>query len=300
MARDMENTTSHNAAGLAQDRYALRSTPQWIGPQLEDLMSARGQIPTALNSSADNPIVDVDAKEVYYGANFQAAAVMAAMEETRLALQMVGRLFFAQTGELIDPSHNNGLQANLVADDPSTSCTMNGVDIDIATYIGELGLLTNPVSTHVQKAEMHTQSINSLALLSARMTNKAVEMAIGDAAILSLLAILESGNISHSTTQAWRSALEAEASAVWKTSSVVFIKAPTTESYLGCGSGALYRKIRTDLKVPFHEGISEHPGTEDLNVYGEARPTISPKKTIESLIAIVYQALLKSKIYDAM
>ncbi|CRG88870.1 hypothetical protein PISL3812_05905 [Talaromyces islandicus] len=172
----IRNSKDYAPEGLVQDRYALRSTPQWIGPQLEDLLSANKQITTELNSSADNPIVDAEAQEVYYGANFQAAAVTSAMEKTRLAVQMLGKLFFAQSTELIDASLNNGLPANFCADNPSLSFTIKGVDVNMAAYMSELSFLANPVSTHVQSAEMGNQSINSLAFLSSRMTKKAVEL----------------------------------------------------------------------------------------------------------------------------
>lgn len=164
------------STGLAQDRYALRSAPQWIGPQLEDLLSSHHQITTELNSSADNPLIDTTTSTVYSGANFQAAAITSAVEKTRLSLQMLGRLLFAQSTELINPALNNGLPANLAADDPSTSFTMKGVDISMAAYMSELCFLASPASPHVQAAEMHNQSINSLAFLSARMTHKAVEV----------------------------------------------------------------------------------------------------------------------------
>ena len=175
-AQGVKTKKVRNPPGMAQDRYALRSAPQWIGPQLEDLNSAHHQLTTELNSSADNPLVDVEAKDVYYGANFQAAAVTSAMEKTRLALQMLGKLFFAQSTELIDLTLNNGLPANLAVDDPSVSFTMKGVDINMAAYMSELAYMANPVSTHIQTAEMHNQSINSLAFVSARMSMKAVEL----------------------------------------------------------------------------------------------------------------------------
>lgn len=51
-----------------------------------------------------------------------------------------------------------------------------GIDIHAAAYVGELGYLANPVSTHVQSAEMHNQAVNSLALISARATLNALEV----------------------------------------------------------------------------------------------------------------------------
>lgn len=165
-----------NVIGLAQDRYALRSATQWIGPQLEDLMLANRQLDIELNSTCDNPVVDVKNGDIYSGANFQATTVTSAMEKTRNVLQMLAKMLFSQTSELINPMFSNGLPANLAADEPSLSFTMKGVDVNIASYMSELAYLAHPVSSHVQSAEMHNQPINSMALVSARYTMQSVEL----------------------------------------------------------------------------------------------------------------------------
>ncbi|KAK8060690.1 phenylalanine ammonia-lyase [Apiospora saccharicola] len=162
--------------GIAQERYALRSSPQWLAPVLEDLQLALSQVETELNSTSDNPVVNVAHDDVHCGANFQAASVTAAAEKTRFCLQMVGKLLFSQTTELINNTLNNGLPPNLAADDPSLSFCLKGVDANMAAYQSELAFLANPVSSHVQSAEMHNQSVNSLALLTSRYTMQAVEM----------------------------------------------------------------------------------------------------------------------------
>ncbi len=85
-------------------------------------------------------------------------------------------MLFAQTTEMLNPMLNNGLPPNLTPDDPSLSYCLKGVDINMAAYQSELGFLTNPVSSHVQSAEMHNQAINSLALISSRYTMQSVEL----------------------------------------------------------------------------------------------------------------------------
>ncbi|KAI9851604.1 MAG: hypothetical protein M1824_002596 [Vezdaea acicularis] len=162
--------------GLSQDRYALRTSSQWMGPQLEDLMLAHKQIIVELNSTTDNPILDVAGKIVHHGGNFQAMSVTSAMEKTRLTMQLVGNIVFAHCTELTNASLNNGLPPNLAADELSLSYTMKGVDINMASYMSECAFLANPVGSHVQSAEMSNQAINSLALVSAQYTHSAAEL----------------------------------------------------------------------------------------------------------------------------
>lgn len=169
-------------AGLAQDRYALRTAPQWIGPQLEDLALATLQVTTELNATTDNPLIDVGSDgqsaggAVHHGGNFQAMAVTSAMEKTLTALQNLGRLLYAQGTELIDNARNRGLPPNLSPDDPSTSFLCKGFDVNMAAYQAELAYLARPVSGHVQVAEMANQSVNSMALVAARYALEAGEV----------------------------------------------------------------------------------------------------------------------------
>lgn len=86
-------------------------------------------------------------------------AVTNAMEKTRLALHHIGKLLFAQSTELVNPMMNNGLPPSLAATDPSLNYHNKGVDIATAAYVAELGYLANPVSTHIQSAEMHNQAV---------------------------------------------------------------------------------------------------------------------------------------------
>ncbi|KAK4057992.1 hypothetical protein OIO90_000731 [Microbotryomycetes sp. JL221] len=158
---------------LRQDRYPLRTSAQWIGPILTDLATAHATLQIELNSTTDNPLIDVQGGEIHHGGNFQAMAVSNAMEKVRLGLQQMGKLNYAQLTELLNCSMNRGLPSCLAAEDPSTSYHTKGLDIASAAYTSELGFLANPVTTHVQPAEMANQAVNSLALISARKTAEA-------------------------------------------------------------------------------------------------------------------------------
>lgn len=162
---------------LRQDRYSIRTSSQWLGPQLEDLLLAHDQLSTEFNSTTDNPLIDPSGQgKIYHGGNFQAMAVTSAMEKTRGCLQIIGRMLFAQCTELINPALNNGLPPNLTADEPSKSFLMKGIDIAVAALQAELGFLAGSVVANVQTAEMNNQALNSLALVSARYTHTALDV----------------------------------------------------------------------------------------------------------------------------
>lgn len=161
---------------LRQDRYPLRTAPQWIGPQLEDLIVAHTTISRELNSTTDNPLIDVENGIIHHGGNFQATSVATSMEKTRLALAAIGKIMFAQMTELNNPSMNKGLPSCLNGSEPSTNYHTKGLDTATASYCSELQYLASPVTTHVQSAESHNQSVNSLALISARKTIEAVQV----------------------------------------------------------------------------------------------------------------------------
>ncbi|GAA5949814.1 hypothetical protein JCM3765_007701 [Sporobolomyces pararoseus] len=158
---------------LRQDRYPLRCSAQWLGPITSDLAHSHAVLTTEINSTTDNPLIDVKGNTIWHGGNFMASAVTSATEKTRLGLQQVGKMSFAQLTELLNCSMNRGLPSCLAAEDPSTNYHGKGCDIAAAAYTSELGFLANPVSTHVQPAEMANQAINSLALISARKTSDA-------------------------------------------------------------------------------------------------------------------------------
>lgn len=117
---------TEDEGSLRQDRYPLRTAPQFLGPQLEDLQSAWNALVVELNSTTDNPLVSATEGVVHHGGNFQAMAVTNAMEKTRLCLAHFGKLTFTQGTELINPSMNRGLGANLAATDPSLNFHCKG------------------------------------------------------------------------------------------------------------------------------------------------------------------------------
>ena len=264
---------SQNEATLRQDRYSIRTASQWIGPVLEDFCLAHDQLTIELNSVTDNPLIETATGRVFHGGNFQARAVTSAAEKLRQGLQSIGRMLFAQCTEMINPTTSWGLPPNLCSDDANNSFLFKGLDVVVAGLTSELGFLANPVGSHVQTAEMGNQSLNSLALVSARYTLEAVDV-LSQIASAHLLVLCQALDLRAIEIEGRKDA------------------PPDATPYIGPASQRMYRFIRKNLGIPFL-GEEHLASTEAVTLDG-VTPSIGLYNTL------VYESIRSGRLYDVV
>ena len=272
-SRLLNRHDSQNEATLRQDRYSIRTASQWIGPVLEDFCLAHDQLTIELNSVTDNPLIEPATGRVFHGGNFQARAVTSAAEKLRQGLQSIGRMLFSQCTEMINPTTSWGLPPNLCSDNPNDSFLFKGLDVVVAGLTSELGFLANPVGSHVQTAEMGNQSLNSLALVSARYTLEAVDV-LSQIASAHLMVLCQALDLR---------AIEIEGRKDTP---------PDATPYIGPASQRMYRFIRKDLGVPFL-GEKHLASTEAVRPDG-ATPSVGLYNTR------VYESIRSGRLYDVV
>ncbi|KAI0548184.1 L-Aspartase-like protein [Xylaria curta] len=272
-SRLLNRHDSQNVATLRQDRYSLRTASQWIGPVLEDFCLAHDQLTVELNSVTDNPLIDATTGRVFHGGNFQARAVTSAAEKLRQGLQTIGRMLFTQCTEMINPATNWGLPPNLCSDDANDSFLFKGLDVVVAGLTSELGFLANPVGSHVQTAEMGNQSLNSLALVSARYTLEAVDV-LSQIASAHLLALCQALDLRTVEIEGRKDT------------------PPDATPYISHASRRMYRFIRKDLGIPFL-GEEHLASTEAVTLDG-VTPSIGLYNTR------IYESIRSGRLYDVV
>jgi phenylalanine ammonia-lyase len=272
-SRLLNHHDNTKVATLRQDRYSLRTANQWIGPVLEDFCLAHHQLTVELNAVTDNPLIDTTTGRVFHGGNFQARAVTSAAEKLRQGLQTIGRMLFSQCTEMINPATSWGLPPNLCSDNANHSFLFKGLDVVVAGLTSDLGFLANPVGSHVQTAEMGNQSLNSLALVSARYTLEAVDVLsqIASAHLLALCQALDLRTIE----------IEGRTNAP-----------PDATAHIGLASRRMYRFIREELGVPFLG--EEHLASTEAATTDGVTPSIGLYNTR------VYESIRSGRLYHVV
>lgn len=166
-----------------QEYYSLRCVPQILGPVLDTLNSVEKILIEEVNSANDNPIVDVEKRNVYHGGNFHGDYVSLEMDKLKIVVAKMTMLSERQLNYLLNSKLNDILPPFVNLGKLGLNFGMQGVQFTATSTTAESQMLSNPMYVHSIPNNNDNQDIVSMGTNAALITKKVIENAFEVVAI---------------------------------------------------------------------------------------------------------------------
>lgn len=154
-----------------QDRYSLRCAPQIIGVLEDFLPFSKQVIEIELNSTNDNPVIDVDSERIFHGGMFYGGHIALVMDTLKCQVANMADLLDRQMALLVDTNYNNGLPADLSGAKGarrSINHGLKGLQITCSGWTAEALKHCMPASVFSRSTECHNQDKVSMGTIASR------------------------------------------------------------------------------------------------------------------------------------
>jgi histidine ammonia-lyase len=166
-----------------QEYYSLRCVPQILGPVLDTLNNVEKTLIEEVNSANDNPIVDVEKRNVYHGGNFHGDYVSLEMDKLKIVVAKMTMLSERQLNYLLNSKLNDILPPFVNLGKLGLNFGMQGVQFTATSTTAESQMLSNPMYVHSIPNNNDNQDIVSMGTNAALITKKVIENAFEVVAI---------------------------------------------------------------------------------------------------------------------
>jgi histidine ammonia-lyase len=158
-----------------QPYYSLRCIPQILGPVYDTLEFARSVVENELNSSTDNPVVDIETQNVYHGGNFHGDGISLEMDKLKLVMTRVGMLAERQLNYLMNPAINGCLKPFLNSGTPGLNFGFQGIQFTATSTAAENQALATSSYIHSIPNNNDNQDIVSMGFNAACSARKVID-----------------------------------------------------------------------------------------------------------------------------
>lgn len=173
-----------------QEYYSLRCVPQILGPVLDTLNSVEKILIEEVNSANDNPIVDVEKRNVYHGGNFHGDYVSLEMDKLKIVVAKMTMLSERQLNYLMNSKLNDILPPFVNLGKLGLNFGMQGVQFTATSTTAESQMLSNPMYVHSIPNNNDNQDVVSMGTNAALIAKKVIENSFEVVAI-ELMAIVQ-------------------------------------------------------------------------------------------------------------
>lgn len=158
-----------------QPYYSLRCTPQILGPILETIENVEKILIEEFNSVDDNPIVDVESKNVLHGGNFHGDYVSFEMDKLKIAVTKMVMLTERQLSYLCHDKINGILPPFVNMGKLGLNYGMQAAQFTATSTTAECQTLSNPMYVHSIPCNNDNQDIVSMGTNSALLTQRVID-----------------------------------------------------------------------------------------------------------------------------
>jgi len=158
-----------------QEYYSLRCVPQILGPIHDTLEYAQEVVEHELNSTNDNPIVDIHTNEVLHGGNFHGDYIALEMDKVKIVITKLSILLERQLNFLLNNKLNDQFPPFLNAQTLGLNFGLQGLQFVATSTTAENQVLSNPMYVHSIPSNNDNQDVVSMGTNSAIITRKVIE-----------------------------------------------------------------------------------------------------------------------------
>jgi histidine ammonia-lyase len=160
-----------------QEYYSLRCVPQVLGPVFDTIEHTKKILIEEVNSANDNPIIDVERKQVYHGGNFHGDYVSLEMDKLKLVVTKLTMLAERQLNYLLNDRLNNILPPFVNMGVLGLNFGMQGAQFSAVSTTAENQMLSNSMYVHSIPNNNDNQDIVSMGTNAATITKTVIENA---------------------------------------------------------------------------------------------------------------------------
>ncbi|MGL4583863.1 MAG: HAL/PAL/TAL family ammonia-lyase [Flavobacterium sp.] len=158
-----------------QEYYSIRCVPQILGPVYDTINTVGKVLENEINSANDNPIVDLETKQVYHGGNFHGDYVSLEMDKLKLVITRLTMLSERQLNYLLNAKINELLPAFVNLGKLGFNFGMQGVQFTATSTTAECQTLSTSMYVHSIPNNNDNQDIVSMGTNAAVLCDKVIE-----------------------------------------------------------------------------------------------------------------------------
>ncbi|MDR3134060.1 MAG: aromatic amino acid ammonia-lyase [Prevotellaceae bacterium] len=160
-----------------QEYYSIRCVPQVLGPVADAIENAEKILIDEINSASDNPIVDMNAGNVFHGGNFHGDYVSFEMDKLKIAItkltmlaeRQMNYLFHDRINNILPPFGNLGVRG--------LNYGLQAAQFTATSTTAESQTLSNPMYVHSIPCNNDNQDIVSMGANAALLAKTVIENA---------------------------------------------------------------------------------------------------------------------------